>query len=179
MGLAIVLTFDRAAEQAIAAIRQKLIHAGLPPTLDAMEVLPHISLAVFADDDDTPLIPSLEAFAHATPPFPLILSALGAFPSAEGVLFLAPTPTEALLRHHRAFHSTLGAAAIGLNPYYRPDAWLPHCTLAAGLTPSQMALALEVCMRTFQPLEITCHQVALVRFHPVTWLQSSTLTGVS
>jgi 2'-5' RNA ligase len=178
MGLAVVLLFDAATTQAVLALRQELIRAGLPPTLDGMADPPHLSLAVFADDAAaSPLGDACATFARATPPLPLTLSAVGVFPSAEGVLFLAPTPTEALLQHHRAFHALLGAAPSGLNPYYQPDTWVPHCTLVAGLSPAQMTTALDVCLRAFRPLGGRGDRVCLIQFHPITVLQTLPLDG--
>lgn len=177
MGLAVELYFDDVAEQAVRALRAELVRDGLPPTLEALNDQPHVSLAVFSGSDPEPLLPQLASFARATSPFRLTLSAFSAFPSAEGVLFLSPTPTEALLRHHRSFHRLLGDHTESLNPYYRPDAWVPHCTLAAGFSPDQMVVAIEICLRAFKPLELTCREVGLISFHPVTLIQAYPLQG--
>ncbi len=170
MGLAVELYFDAAAEQAVRDLRAELVRGGLPPSLEALNDRPHISLAVLSASDPEPLLAQLASFARATPPFPLTLSTVSAFPSAEGVPFLSPAPTEALLRHHRGFHRLFGDRAD--NPYYQPDVWVPHCTLAGGLAPAQMAVAIEICLRMFKPLELTCREVGLIRFRPVTIIRT-------
>ncbi len=44
-----------------------------------------------------------------------------------------------LLAVHAAAHDTLAGRVRDPSAYYFPGAWVPHCTLAHGLTPSQLS----------------------------------------
>jgi 2'-5' RNA ligase len=177
MGLAVELYFDTAAEQTIRQIRQTLTNAGIPPILDALGGRPHISPAGFPGDDATPLLPQIETFAQTAGPFVVTLSAIGVFPTLAGVLFLAPTPTQTLLARHRHLHELVATTPLAINPSYRPEVWVPHCTLATDLQPAQIAAAVEVCMQAFTPFPVTCCEVGLIRFRPVRSIHTYALRG--
>ena len=71
----------------------------------------------------------------------VVLSSLGFFMTAESVAFLGVTPTERLLRVQRAVAAEVLPIAVGYWNYYRPDAFVPHCTLARrGLLGAQLQL---------------------------------------
>jgi hypothetical protein len=40
-----------------------------------------------------------------------------------------------------------------------------------------MAVAIEICLRLFKPLELTCRAVGLIRFRPVTVIRTHLLQG--
>jgi 2'-5' RNA ligase len=141
------------------------------------EPRPHISLAGFPGDDATPLLPQIETFAQTAAPFVVTLSALGVFPTLAGVLFLAPAPTQTLLARHRHLHELVATTPRALTPHYRPQVWVPHCTLATALQPAQIAAAVEVCMQAFTPFPVTCCEVGLIRFRPVRSIQTYVLRG--
>lgn len=165
MGLAIELYFDAEAEQAVRQLRQRLTDNGVPPTLDLLGDRPHISLAGLPDHDAAPVIPIVEALATIAP-FDLKLDGIGLFPTTEGVLFLAPTPTSALLDAHQRLYSALTHAHIAINPYYTPGSWIPHCTIASDLTPDELLHAVAICREAFTTIALTCRELGIIRFRP-------------
>ncbi len=167
MGLAIQLYFDSRAEQTIRHLRAALAEHGVPPVLDTLDDRPHISLAVLPGNDPMPLLPYVAELAQAVSAFPIALSALGIFPTTEGVLYLAPTPNMELLAAHRTLHQILAATAFERNAYYLPEQWVPHCSIALELRPAQIAAAVEICLQEFSPLTATCREVGLITFRPV------------
>jgi len=60
------------------------------------------------------------------------LTSLGFFLTGVAPAYLAVTPTGRLLSLHEEVHEALGGA--GSWDYYRPGEWVPHCTLAMGVT---------------------------------------------
>src|SRR3954465_1410669 len=104
MGFAVELYFDPATERILRDLRSALTAAGIKPVLDEIGDRPHISLAVFSQIDPDELLPELEDFAGEMNVMPITLSAIGSFPTAEAVLFLAPAITQELMDVHWDLH---------------------------------------------------------------------------
>ena len=104
-----------------------------------MQALPHLSLAIRDLPGDDPKLPFL-ALAKKLTQFPVRFDATGMFLSARGlnypddtvVLFLSPKPSEALLEAHRVASEELHGWNEGTWSHYRPERWVPHCTLVKG-----------------------------------------------
>jgi hypothetical protein len=50
----------------------------------------------------------------------------------------------ALLQLHREVHALLRDSLVAPREGYSVDAWVPHCTLAQGITASQLARGIEL-----------------------------------
>ena len=138
--------FDDQAEAAVRAMWDVPANAGLPSlaTRTHRRHRPHISLSVtesLADSDLTELR-SVLADQHPT----LHLYVLGTFPGDEGLLFLGVPVTTDLLTLHTRVHTALSGRSVGHWPYYLPDNWVPHCTLAQGLDRAGLAKPSSFCM---------------------------------
>ena len=105
-----------------------------------MQALPQLSLAIRDLSGDDPKPPFL-ALAKKLTQFPVRFDAAEMFLSARGinypddtvVLFLSPKPSEALLEAHRVASEELHGWNEGRWSHYRPERWVPHCTLAEHL----------------------------------------------
>ncbi|WP_033341855.1 2'-5' RNA ligase family protein [Catenuloplanes japonicus] len=62
------------------------------------------------------------------------------------VLWLGVTPTAELMAVHRAVHERLAAAGVEVWEHYRPDRWVPHCTVSMRVPNAQMAHAVRRCI---------------------------------
>jgi hypothetical protein len=72
------------------------------------------------------------------------------------VLFLAPTPSLALLDLARALRGGWDGA---------PDGWVPHVTILMD-EPDALTRAIPVLAREFEPFQARIERVALWEFHP-------------
>ena len=79
---------------------------------------------------------------------PLPLEPLGFFLTDEAPVFLGVVPSSRLLTLHHTVHRILEPLVDHIWPYYRPDALLPHCTLATGVTDKAKALDIVARFRT-------------------------------
>jgi 2'-5' RNA ligase len=104
----------------------------------------------------------LAELAAATPPLAFAFSSVGAFPTAEGVLFLAPAANRDLLDLEVRVLDRLARFDTEITPYFRAGAWVPHCTLAVGLQPEQMASAMLACLQAFTLISGKFVQLAAV-----------------
>ncbi len=166
MSYAVELYFNEEMEEAVRRVWRALDEAGLP-SLAALgdESRPHLSLAVHsAQLEMADLLPRLQVFAVSQPLIEVSLSSIATFPTEEGVLFLAPPVTAALLTMHTAYHHTFRDLRDLTNAYYHPGQWLPHCTLAIELPREAVGRAVQLCLELItQPLEGWVEQVAVLR----------------
>lgn len=78
----------------------------------------------------------LKRAAASVKPFQVQTAGLGLFPGERPVLFLPVVRDHRLSHVHASLYPDLAQLAVHENRYYRPEAWIPHITLAYGdLTP--------------------------------------------
>lgn len=166
MALAVEIYFDGQAEEAVTVLRDKIHSAGIPASPEFAGSRPHISLSVVETDDVDQLARLVTEFAGRAVVPEVRLAALSAFASRQGVLYLAPVPTPALLELHSLFHELLNGAGLESRPLYRPGEWIPHCTLEVGLSSDQLTSAFDTCWRSFQPIGGRLVAAGVVSFPP-------------
>ena len=167
MPFAVVLELDpNAASAAEAAMVRLEAYPGVE-TPRRIGMVPHLTLAVWAELNPTDLPQRLAAFDREPPP--LLFSGFGLFGGARAILYLAPTPTAALLDYHADFHRAFGDLDRQCWPYYRPQSWVPHVTLGEGLDAAALS-ALSPLVAGFTPFTATPAALGLIRFRPVEWL---------
>jgi 2'-5' RNA ligase len=171
---AVELTFDPIGEATVRVLRSALHAAGIPPSPRLLDARPHISLAVLEIDDAEALLAETAAFAVEIPPLSLDIAAVAGFAGDGGVLFLAPAPTEALLRWQRSLVERI--AALPAEPevwlHYRPDRWTPHCTLEVDVAVELLPAAFAAVRSALTPFEVTLERLRLVAFPPLNTLGS-------
>lgn len=159
MGLAIELRFDPFAERAVHGVWEAVRAASGSSRLFELASRPHVSLAVYPEGVRGPLDEALAGFRAV--PLPFVLASAGTFPGAEGAVFLAPVVDEALLRIHAAWHER----APESHEYYRPGAWVPHCTVGFNLADAAIAPAVAAA-RAALPIRGRFASIGLIEFDP-------------
>jgi 2'-5' RNA ligase len=159
---ALELFFDAGTESAVRTIWASLEARGLRSMVRSRQGRhrPHVTLTV-ADrmttaQADKAIMPLRDANDLA-----LKLGSVAVFPGRVGVLYLAVVPTLRLLRLHREIHAQLMGAGVESGRHYLPDVWVPHCTLAEGLTPEQIPTAVAAVKR-LRPIPAEAASVGLV-----------------
>ncbi len=146
--------------------------------LREMGAMPHISLGVFRSGADVETLAScVEILAGDTAQFELRLSAVGAFPGDDGVIFLTPTPTSDLLDLHSRFHAMVGKHALLTDPVYQPDQWVPHCTIAQAVPEDRVPEAIEQLRNADAFGPVTVVSINLTEFLPVRELVAHPVIG--
>jgi 2'-5' RNA ligase len=130
--LSVCLLLDPPAERAVRALWQRLEAADVRTLLSHTHGrhVPHLTLASLRSWDLATLGPALATLA-AVPPAPVHFDALGMFRRSR--CWLAPAPTERLLRHQRDVVSAVRGTGADLHRHYEPGQWVPHLTLAPRL----------------------------------------------
>ncbi len=166
MPFAVILDFDPKTEATVRECWQRLSQRGISTSMPGSGVRPHVTLSV-ADMVQVEEFQSwLRTFAVQIRPFDVLLQSIGLFPTAEGVVYFAPTVTQTLLDIHRGFHEAQPPSWRDLRPYYLPGRWVPHCTAATGLSREEITAAVAICMETPLPLAGRFDAITLIEIHP-------------
>ena len=170
MPYAVELRFAEDLAQRVRTLWQALEAIGSGSFGPVGEPVPHVSLAVYDDEDAVDEAAAghlIERLAARCAAAEIAFASLGVFPTEENVLFLAPVVTPALLDLHATWHTMARALRPACRAYYLPGRWVPHCTLSmlgpmAGVTAGLDHLAAE-----WTPLCGTVRSIALIRVPPV------------
>ena len=93
--------------------------------------VPHFSWHIAEDYDFEALKNDLQAMVQKVEPFEVTTNGLGVFTGDRPVVYLQVIRSPQLASMHRILWESVQAYSTGLNPYYAPDAWMPHITLAS------------------------------------------------
>lgn len=167
MGFAVEMFFDEETEERFQTLWRTLSEKQISSVLPAVGSHPHISFVAFETVDIGGLYEPLRAFAERIEPFTVKLSAIGVFPSAEGVVYIAPVVTGEMLEVHGMLHRCLNELGVPSISYYRPGQWIPHCTVAINLPPEKVSVAVEICRSSDVFGDARLVKVGLVEFRPV------------
>ncbi|WOK92053.1 hypothetical protein Cni_G00744 [Canna indica] len=174
-GYAVELYFDPALENQVLKAWNVLARRQISTQLIEMAARPHLTLLSVPSLDPLRLHGALRALAARLDPLPLSLSSVGAFPSSYdgnnskggGVLFLAPTPSAALLHLHSQLCEALRKEGVELPEDFRPDSWVPHCSVAQDVPRSRISDAFCILRDLKLPVSGYAMDIGLVEFSPV------------
>jgi 2'-5' RNA ligase len=160
MAHAIEMYFDGPADTRVRRLWQTLADSDLPSlaTMTHRQHRPHVTLTVVESLDNTDLT-SLRTVLRSYQPT-LHLYVLGTFPSGQGALFLGVPVTTKLLAYHADAHAALAGRAVEHWPPYQPGNWVPHCTLAEGLTGTQASTAFRL-LCGYEPITTTVMSIGI------------------
>jgi 2'-5' RNA ligase len=155
-----VLRFDEGSERRIREASRAIGRTLGRESVDNMA--PHISLIPTDTLGERELVDRVGQVVAAQKPFKVSLSHFGWF--EVGVLFLGVTPTRRLLELHRQIHEASSpspnAQWIDL---YKPEAWVPHCTLVTRLALAEAGPALHEAAKLLDlPLRASCQSVEVI-----------------
>ena len=166
MPFAVELYFDPSIEKRIRDAWKAIDAAGISDSMLKGGYRPHVSLGVCDQLEPNLLAQELSTFAASIAPFALLFSSIGTFPTSEGVVFLGVTVTEQLLNVHARFHEIFKKYAQEQREYYTVGRWVPHCTLAFGLSEHEIAETVTICRRIPLPISTEVKEIGMVKVSP-------------
>lgn len=95
-----------------------------------MTPIPHFSWHVAEEYSSVELRAALEQVCAGQKFFRVKTAGLGIFGGGEPVIYIALVKNEAMRRLHRKIWRFARRIATSPSPYYDPDSWIPHITLA-------------------------------------------------
>ena len=173
--LAIEFSFDRTSDERLCRMWSHLLGLYGGPRDSELGVRPHITLALFRNDDPKNAVRVIESLAAKLTPFTLHLSTVDCFGTNEGVVFLQPEPSAELARAHKIVYELLDWDRDLVDAYYQADAWHPHCTMAAGVPKSLIEVVVVACRSPEALGDVQIVRIQLVRYRPATEILSVSL----
>jgi 2'-5' RNA ligase superfamily len=107
----------------------------------------------------------LDRFARRSRRFRVHAGGLGLFTGFTPVLYIPVVRTPELSKFHLSLWRTVSSTGSGISPYYKPESWVPHITLAQGgidqrTLPKVMG---KLCRKELE-LDITVDNLAIIFF---------------
>lgn len=170
MAYSVELRFDENLAQRVRALWAALGAIGAGSFGAGAKPVPHISLAVYDDEDEVDETAAgrlIERLAGRHAPIEVTFASLGVFSTEENVLFLAPVVTLALLDLHAAYHAMAEELGAACRVYYLPGRWVPHCTLSMLGSMAAVLDGLRHLAADWAPLCGTIGSAALIRVPPL------------
>ncbi len=166
MPYAIEFYLDKESEARIAEIWQYLKES-ITVGSSFIGYRPHISLAVYDFEDlDIKLMKTqIKDFTKDLEAFELSLNYIGFFPNREAI-FLGPKVTKSLLKTHAKFHKKFKPHKKYLQAYYNTQNWIPHCTIAYGLSQKDFNIILLKVQNIDLPIKIKLQEIGIVYVTP-------------
>ena len=95
---------------------------------------PHLSYQGATKYNFAKLEGLLRRFAKRTGRFRIHAGGLGIFTGFTPTLYIPVVRIPELSRFQLSLWKSISSSGSGLSPYYRPEAWVPHITLARGIS---------------------------------------------
>ena len=166
MPFAVVLFFDENQISPINAAIKELADTGVSSFMYENSV-PHITLAIYNDISGENGKERLKEFAGKFSSPSVKFSHVGVFSSKMNGVFAAPVVTKSLLKFHQDFHDFFREFGKESWENYRPDSWVPHCTLGFNVPNENVDQALSICREMDLPLCADTASIGVMEFEPV------------
>ena len=130
--------------------------------------VPHVTFHISTHDVEPRAIAAVETVARATAPFTLHSSWLGVFTAAEPILYITVARAPAAAALAERLESALMAVGCGpTDPYYTPERWIPHITIAQqNLAGADLPALLEWLSHQPLAMELPIHAISIARETP-------------
>lgn len=136
-------------------------------------VRPHVALAVF-ESKAGGLSGWQEKVGKEAARFGLKPDGIGTFDN--GVVFVRIRRDEKLEALHRACLGFCRDIGASVSPYYTPERWQPHCTLAQSLPQVSLEQAARIAAEELRPCPWMVSAIGIVSFPPTALVEEKWLT---
>ncbi len=162
MSWAIKIFFDSRMDEAVRAIWSSLEDLDLPYQMSTSGYRPHLTLLGMEESNVQSAETSLKNIARQSRPFAVSVGAVGVFPQEPATVYLSPTICPELQHLYCYLIDNRKYLGANFSPYYLPDAWIPHITLACRLRSYDVDKVTSLVCAQFKPLVGNAHSIALV-----------------
>lgn len=166
MDYAILLHFDTASEARIYELWRETQKLGGDSYLIDCGIRPHITLAIFENTEVDSFCSKLEIFSKQVQSFSLRLGSIGSFATKQGVIYLSPVITDSLLELHKGFYRYFEGDMEGVNSYYTPNNWVPHCSIAMNNSIEVSGSIFERLIEIYDPIDVQITEISIIESTP-------------
>lgn len=146
------------------------------PSIRALGYPPHITLARYPGIAPALLLQAAEECAGEES-CSLTFDRIGMFDVDPVVLWLSPRPNQRLSLLHGTIHRIISPDLC--DPYYRPQGWTPHLTLAMAVSRARRTEALDFAAQPIEPFELLFDAVDCVSWPPIRVLHTIPLRAAT
>lgn len=165
MACDICLFLDEETENRIRKVWSILRTRGFSSPLLRSGGKPHLTLAIWEDLKPETVLEDLIDFAGTHRSFRVTFSSIGTFGMESGTVFLGPVFTPALIIVHDQIYRIFSGVKNDSETLYRPGSWVPHCSLALGVSPQLLKPVLNACLDTVElPISGRIEEIGLLTF---------------
>ena len=132
--------------------------------LYSMMADPHLSYQGATKYNFAKLEDQLRRFAKRTRRFRVHAGGMGIFTGFTPTLYIPVVRTPELSRFQLSLWKSISSTGSGLNPYYEPEAWVPHITLAQGISERTLTRVVLSLARKEIELDIKIDNLAVIEF---------------
>jgi 2'-5' RNA ligase len=126
---------------------------------------PHLTLAIWEDLETDLILDDISDFAQTHRAFPVTFSSIATFGPKSGTVFLGPVFTPSLIIVHDQLYRIFKEMKEFSEVFYRPDSWVPHCSLTLGLQTEEVPKAINTCMDIINlPIQGWVKEIGLLTF---------------
>lgn len=129
MQYAIELYFDKATEDIIFSLAQKIADANISTKFLEWKTRPHLTLGCFNDVDEEKCMEKLKAFVDTHKIMPAYIGSVGMFNDTK-TIFLSPIMNRSMYQFQGELHEYFEELDTRGWEWYCPEKWVPHCTVA-------------------------------------------------
>ncbi len=164
MKYAIELYYNMEAEEKLYALSKKIADEKLSTKFIEWKTRPHLTLACFNDVDEEKCIMRLKEFAQNHVQMPAYIASVGMFTDTK-TIFASPMMNDEMYRFQRELHEFLHDFDTKGWEWYRPDRWMPHCTLALTKEDNEEVFykASDLILREFEKISGKFVSIGLVK----------------
>ncbi len=162
MAKAVSCWFDSATEAKIQGLWQEISARGFDSTMSEGPYRPHVTLGVCGELNVSKFSDELRKLAKSIDEVPFDLSSVGIFPNDPPVVFLSLTQTNKLRDIHSKIHSLMADHGSAPVPYYLPESWVPHCTLAPWVDRAKVADLVEYLVDLRLPISGRISRIGII-----------------
>jgi 2'-5' RNA ligase len=144
--------------------------------MDALAYPPHITLAIYDNIHLTDLVAVFDSAFACLRKTKVRFGKLGCFETPDAlILWAEPTLPGSIRSIHDHIHRSIEVNLC--RPAYRPESWVPHCSLATAISPSRKQEAMAIVRRSIEPIEVELDVADCVSFMPVEVIRERELAG--
>jgi 2'-5' RNA ligase len=175
MAYAANLLFNSEIADAVSARWIQLADAGISRSMLDLGYPPHVTLAVYDSLAVDAAATALDRVFDSLVRMPVTLTDFATFGAGSGVCYAALAPSPDLMRLHQATVDAIGEIC---RLHYQPRRWTPHCTLAVGMSDTDLVRADSFLKADWRSLTGVFEAATLVEFAPVVGIRRWALSAI-
>lgn len=129
MKYAIELYYDENTENQLFQLSKGIADKKISTKFLEWKTRPHLTLGCFNDVDEISCIEKLKIFAKSHKVMPAYIGSVGMFNDTK-TIFVSPIMNSNMYKFQRELYESLKDFDTNGFEWYRPDCWVPHCTIA-------------------------------------------------